>query len=81
MFRADVISKRYSVEEDIKKRKWKWVGHTLAKAAISITRQALTRYPKGKRKRGRPRNSRRDLGMDSRMMGYSWSYIETLAED
>nr|KAG5690470.1 hypothetical protein BaRGS_016470 [Batillaria attramentaria] len=41
----------------ILRRKWGWIGHTLRKPASSITRQALTWNPQGKRKRGRPRNS------------------------
>ena len=49
------------VAEQILRRKWGWIGHTLRKPADSITRQALTWNPQGKRKKGRPRNTwRRD---------------------
>ena len=41
------------VEIEIKRRKWRWIGHVLRKPTSSITRQALT----WKRKRGRPRNT------------------------
>ena len=71
-----------AAEEEIKRRKWRWIGHTLRKAPTSITRQALTWNPQGRRKRGRPRNSwRRDLEADSREMGYSWNEVERLAQD
>ena len=71
-----------AAEEEIKRRKWRWIGHTLRKTSSSITRQALTWNPQGRRKRGRPRNSwRRDLEADSREMGYTWSGIERLAQD
>ena len=38
------------VEIEIKRRKWRWIGHTLRKPTTSITRQALTWNPQGKRK-------------------------------
>ncbi|VDO43637.1 unnamed protein product [Schistosoma margrebowiei] len=44
-------------EEEIRKRRWKWIGHTLRKSSNCITRQALTWNPEGKQKRGRPKNT------------------------
>ncbi|VDO49645.1 unnamed protein product [Schistosoma margrebowiei] len=44
-------------EEEIRKRRWKWIGHTLRKLPNCITRQALTWDPEGKRKRGRRKNT------------------------
>jgi len=41
----------------IRKRKFKWIGHTLRKEDGEITKAALLWNPQGKRKRGRPRNS------------------------
>ncbi len=38
------------VEQEIRKRKWRWTGHTLRKPITSITRQALTWNPQGKGK-------------------------------
>ena len=43
------------IEIQILRREWRWIGHTLRKAANSITRHTL----QGNRKRGRPRSSRR----------------------
>ncbi|VDO75273.1 unnamed protein product [Schistosoma margrebowiei] len=43
-------------EEEIRRRRWKWMRHTLRKSSNCITRQALTRNPEGKRKKGRPKN-------------------------
>ncbi|VDO85108.1 unnamed protein product [Schistosoma margrebowiei] len=48
-------------EEEIRKRRWKWIGHTLRKSSNCITRQALTWNPEGKRKRGRPKNTLRRI--------------------
>ena len=53
-------------EEEIRRRRWRWIGHTLRKPSTNITRQALTWNPQGKRKRGRPKNTwRRDLETDA----------------
>ena len=53
------------VEEDIRRRRWRWLGHTLRKPPSSTGRQALNRNPQGQRKRGRPRNTwRRELEKD-----------------
>ncbi|VDO73093.1 unnamed protein product [Schistosoma margrebowiei] len=35
-------------EEENRKRRWKWIGHTLQKSSNCITRQALTWNPEGK---------------------------------
>ena len=70
------------IEEDIKMRKWKWIGHTLRKPKESITRQALTWNPQGKRKKGRPRNTwRRDVEKETQEMGFSWGEMSQLSQD
>ena len=62
------------VAEQILRKKWVWIGHTLRKPASSTTRQALTWNPQGKRKRGRPRNSwRRDTEAELKQLGTNWS--------
>ena len=49
----------------IRRRKWRWIGHTLRKEPSNITRQALEWNPQGKRKRGRPKQTwRRSLHSD-----------------
>ena len=76
------MSKQDPVEVEIVRRRWKWIGHTLRKPPTSITRQALSWNPQGKRGRGRPRNSwRRDLESDLKSTGYSWAEIATLAKE
>ena len=71
------------VEQDIRQRRWKWIGHTLRKSVDSNTRQALTWNTEGKRKRWRSRNTwRRDLKADVKeMIGYSWQQLERLAQN
>ncbi|VDP04130.1 unnamed protein product [Schistosoma margrebowiei] len=60
-------------EEEIRKRRWKWIRHTLRKSSNCITRQALTWNHEGKRKRGRPKNTlRRIIEADMKTMNYNW---------
>ena len=69
------------VEEEIRRRRWAWIGHSLRKPVTSTTRQVLTWNPQGKRRRGRPRNTwRRDLQADTRKMGYTWNQLERMAQ-
>ena len=69
-------------EDEIRSRRWRWIGHTLRKPTSNITRQALKWNPQGKRKRGRPRNTwRRDLEADTKKTGYSWGHLERTAQD
>ncbi|KAK7113054.1 uncharacterized protein [Littorina saxatilis] len=72
------------VDSQMLRRKWGWIGHTLRKPTSSITRQALTWNPQGKRKRGRPRNSwRRDTCTEAELkrQGNSWTEAERTAQN
>ena len=70
------------VDEEILRRKWGWIGHTLRKPATSTTRQALTWNPQGRRKRGRPRNSwRRNTEAELKQQGTNWSGAARLAQN
>jgi hypothetical protein len=44
-----------TLEQQIKCRKWKWIGYTLRKHSTAIENQALNWNPQGQRRRGRPR--------------------------
>ncbi|VDO76973.1 unnamed protein product [Schistosoma margrebowiei] len=58
-----------AAEEEIGKKRLKWIGHTLRKAPNCVARQALTWNPQGQRKRGRPKNTlRREMETDMRGM-------------
>ena len=60
--------------QQILRKKWGWIGHTLRKPPTSITRQALKWNPQGKRKPGRPRNSRsRDTKAEMEKMQWNWN--------
>ena len=65
------------VEEDIRRRRWRWLGHTLHKPPSSIGRQTLNWNSQGQRKRGRPRNTwRRELEKDIKRTGHAWKQLE-----
>ena len=69
-------------EEEIRRRRWRWMGHTLRKPSTNITRQALTWNRQGKRKRSRPKNTwRRDLEADAKQTGCTWRELERIAQD
>ncbi|VDP39339.1 unnamed protein product [Schistosoma mattheei] len=70
-----------SAEEEIRKRRWKWIGYTLRKSSNCMTRQALTWNPEGKRKRGRPKNAlRREIKADIGSMTNNCKELERIAQ-
>ncbi|VDO57178.1 unnamed protein product [Schistosoma margrebowiei] len=69
-------------EEEIRKIRWKWIGHTLRKSSNCITSQALTWNPERKRKRGRLKNTLRGIiEADMKTMNYNWTELERIAQD
>ena len=70
------------IGEEIARRKWRWLGHTLRKPKHSISRHALQWNPQGQRVRGRPRTTwRRNLENDMERFGYTWRELIKLAQD
>ena len=51
------VTRQEDVNVEIRKRKFRLIGHTLRKEDGEITKSALFWNPQGKRKRGRQRNS------------------------
>ncbi|VDO53868.1 unnamed protein product [Schistosoma margrebowiei] len=46
-----------TLEEEIRKKRTNWIGHTLRKAPNCVTRQALTWNPQGQIRRGTPKDT------------------------
>ena len=42
------MTKQLPIGNELKKRKWRWIGHTLRKPPNTITRQAITWNPQGR---------------------------------
>ena len=57
IFNYNVKSDNVHVATTIRRKKWKWIGHTLRKERENTTRMAMDWNPQGKRKRGRPKQS------------------------
>ena len=71
-----------SMEEEIKKRRWRWIGHTLRKSTASISRHSLKWNPQGKRVQKRPRETwRRCVEKEMTKMGNSWGELSKIAQD
>ncbi|VDO89537.1 unnamed protein product [Schistosoma mattheei] len=52
----------FDLQEEIRKRRLKWIGHGLRKSSHCITRQAITLNPEGKWKSGSPNKTfRREI--------------------
>ena len=71
-----------TISQDVKKRKWGWIGHTLHKPTDNITRQALDWNPQGKRKVGRPKQTwRRSVESEAKTTGLSWAQLKKTAQN
>ncbi|VDP38897.1 unnamed protein product [Schistosoma margrebowiei] len=69
-------------EEEIRKKRWKWIEHILRKAPNCVTRQALTWNPQGQRRRGIPTNTlRREMEIDMKKMNKDWMELEKESQD
>ena len=76
------LTKQEPIETQIRRRKWKWIGHTLRRKNKSITKRAITWNPQGKRKRGRPRVTwRRTTEQEMKRKGLTWQQLDRKAQD
>ena len=70
------------VADEVGRRRWRWIGHTLRKNGCSITKKALDWNPQGKRTRGRPRGTwRRVVEKDIQRGGRSWNELKKIAQN
>ena len=70
------------IKQQIAKRKWRWIGHTLRKPAKCIARQALKWNPQGSRSRKRPRETwRRCVEREMAQKGLTWGELTATAQD
>ena len=64
---------------ETRKRKFRWIGHTLRKEDGEIPKAALLWNPQGNRKRERRRNSWRRSVIEG--VGRNWNELRFLAAD
>ncbi|VDP67546.1 unnamed protein product [Schistosoma curassoni] len=68
-------------EEEMRKKCWKWIGHTLRKSPTCVTSQAFTRNPQCQMRRGIPNNTLiREMETDMRKINKIWIERERKAE-
>jgi len=76
------IAHQKSIKNQIKRRKWNWIGHTLRKEAGAIENTALDWNRQGYRRRGRPKRTwRRTIEDEIRSTRRSWKEVEGIAGD
>lgn len=69
------------VDIEIRRRKWRWIGHTLRKPDNDIAKMSFEWNPQGRRNVGRPvENWRRSVQREI-VVGRSWREIKRLAQD
>jgi hypothetical protein len=73
------VTRQEDINVEIRKRKFRWIGHTLREEDGEIPKSALFWNPQGNRKRRRPRNSRRRSV--NKEAGRSWNELRFLAAE
>ena len=69
--------------EEVRRRRWRWIGHVLRMDQLSNPAIALTWTPEGKRKPGRPKTTWRRTVIEERAkLGFgSWSAARATARN
>ena len=67
---------------EVKKRRWRWIGHVNRMPPTTIPRIAMRWTPAGSRRRGRPKETwRRSVEREMKALGWSWGQVAKLAAD
>uniref|UniRef100_A0A183JXX2 Ovule protein n=1 Tax=Schistosoma curassoni TaxID=6186 RepID=A0A183JXX2_9TREM len=70
-----------TVEEEMRKKRWKWIGHTLRNAPNCITRKAFNWNPQSEKRIGRPKKIlHREMEIDTRRTKKNCMELEMKAE-
>jgi hypothetical protein len=73
------ITKQQPIAIQIKKRKRRWIDHTLRKPTGSIERSALVWNPQGARRRRRPKKTwKRTVEEEAMEVGKTWREVKKL---
>ena len=76
-------TKLKKISEEVKARRWKWIGHVLRMEDNCHCRTAMTWVPEGRRKVGRPKTTwRRTVEKERKQLGWrSWNEAKPVAKD
>ena len=70
------------ISTQVKRRRWRWIGHVLRQQTTAFTRIALRWTPDGQRKRGRPKETwRRTVEREMKEKGWTWGRLERVSAD
>jgi len=75
------ITHQKSIENQVKRRKWNWIGHTLRKETGATEKIALDWNPQGYRRRGRLKRTWRRAIEDEIKSTRSWNEVKGIAGD
>ncbi|XP_073828644.1 uncharacterized protein [Musca autumnalis] len=76
------MSNQQPLEEEIKRKKYRWLGHTMRKASTDVTKQLIEYNPQGSRRIGRPKSTwRRQVESELKESRITWSEMKNLAMD
>ena len=65
------------ISTQVKRRRWRRIGHVLRQQTTALTRIALPWTPDGQRKRGRPKETwRRTVEREMKEKGWTWGRLE-----
>jgi len=77
-----IIIHQKSIENQIKRRKWNWIGNTLRKETGATEKTTLDWNPQGHRRRGRPKRTwRRTIEDEIRSTRRSWNEVKGIDGD
>ena len=70
------------ISTQVKRRRWRWIGHVLRQQTTALTRIALRWTPDGQRKRGCPKETwRRTVEKEMKEKGWTWGRLERVSAD
>ena len=70
------------IVEEVKRRRWRWLGHILRMNRFRHPLIALTWNPQGQRNRGHPQGTwRRTIDEERKTAGKTWNELRWLAQD
>jgi hypothetical protein len=70
------------IENQIKRGKWNWIGHTSRTETVAVEKTALHWNPQGYTRRGRPKRTwQRTTEDEIRGTGRSWNEVKVIAGD
>ena len=68
--------------DEVGRRRWKWIGHTIRRNDQNIARQALRWNHQGQRRRGKSRMTwRRSFELEMEANGHSWCDLIQIARN